>query len=87
MRLAELTESVNVKRILRNEAEKLENLADVAEKTSSTAAESNSASKVIRNAAFTSKIINYGKFYFFYIVTNSCDVSSKICMYLSMISL
>lgn len=59
LRLAELTESVNVKRILRNEAEKLENLADVAEKTSSTAAESNSASKVIRNAAFTSKIINY----------------------------
>lgn len=58
MRLAQLTESQNIKRILSIEAEKLQSLAEAEEKKGAAA-----TPKVTRNAVFTSKIVNYGNFY------------------------
>ena len=61
MRLAQLTESLNIKRILSVEAEKLQSLAEAEEKKGGTASDT-AAPKVIRNAVITTKIVNYGKF-------------------------
>jgi len=58
LRLAEMTESLNVKRILSIEAEKLKQVAEK-EKLATNAGAAKSASKVVRSATFTSKIVNY----------------------------
>jgi calcyclin binding protein len=58
LRLAEMTESLNVKRILSNEAEKLKQVAEKEKLTASAGAEK-STTKVVRNAAITTKIVNY----------------------------
>jgi len=56
VRLSQLTESPNVKRILIAEADKLKQLADL---ESATASANTASSKVVRNAIYTTKIVNY----------------------------
>jgi len=60
IRLSQLTESVNVKRILTTEADKLKQVALNEEKTSAQASQQKITRKSVRPDVCTAKIVNYG---------------------------
>ena len=59
LRLAGMTESVNVKRLLSTEAEKLKQIAEREEQSKPILGAEQSASRLPRNTTFTSRIDNY----------------------------